>query len=286
MTARGDDLQFYRKITKAQKLLAPQEEEGLISSWQNHDDQTSRDKILLSHLPLLMKLANSYKGYGFPPDELISEGQLGLIEALKGFDASKGYRFSTYALWWVKAYMKDYILRNWSCVRIGTTAAQKKLFFKLRGSKSEFKSLDHEHLSDEEIDRIAADLNVSRQDVEQMDNRLSASDSSLNAFIGGFEDTQWQDVVPDERLTHFEELEEKQETAHRKKLLEIALLELKPLEYDIILGRRLMDPPLTLEELALEKDLSRERIRQLELIIMEKIKKKIDSLSKANSRGH
>lgn len=286
MTARGDDLQFYRKITKAQKLLAPQEEEDLVAAWQQFRNDTARDKILLSHLPLLMKLANSYKGYGFPPDELISEGQLGLIEALKGFDVERGYRFSTYALWWVKAYMKDYILKNWSCVRIATTAAQKKLFFKLRGSKSEFKSLGYEHLSDEEIDQIAADLGVSRQDVVQMDNRLSASDSSLNAFIGGYEDTQWQDVVVDESLTHFEEFEVNQEEAYRRKLLEIALLELKPLEYDVILGRRLMDPPLTLEELALEKKLSRERIRQIEVIAMEKITLKVAALSGKKSFTH
>lgn len=286
MTAHGDDLRFYRKITKAQKLLAPQEEENLVSSWQIFESHIARDKLLLSHLPLVMKLANSYKGYGFPTDELISEGQVGLIEALKRFDASKGYRFSTYAMWWVKAHMKDYILRNWSCVRIGTTAAQKKLFFKLKASKQSFKSLEYEHLSDDEIKQIAHELNVTPQDVEEMDNRLSGSDSSLNAFVGGFEDTQWQDIVADERLAHFEELEENQEIAHRKKLLEGVLLELKPLEYDIILGRRLMDPPLTLEELALEKKLSRERIRQIELIVMDKIKMKIDRLKKANSLVH
>ena len=254
-------------------MLEPDEEFKLAKSWKDKGDVDAAHQLVTSHLRLVAKIAMGYRGYGLPMADLISEGNLGMMHAVKKFEPDKGFRLATYAMWWIKAAIQEYILRSWSLVKIGTTSAQEKLFFNLRRLKNKIQDVDDGHLKDEQITHIAETLDVSEQDVISMEQRMAGGDHSLNATISrdGEQPTEWQDWLEDDRVDQETSFAEAEEYNARKSLMVEALQELNEREQRIIEARRLAEPPLTLEELATEFGVSRERVRQIEVRAFEKL---------------
>ncbi|GLI24655.1 MULTISPECIES: RNA polymerase sigma factor RpoH [Xanthobacter] len=256
-------------------MLEPQEEYMLAKSWREHGDRDAAHKLVTSHLRLVAKIAMGYRGYGLPISEVISEGNVGLMQAVKRFEPEKGFRLATYAMWWIRASIQEYILRSWSLVKMGTTAAQKKLFFNLRKAKSQISALEEGDLRPDQVQQIATKLGVTEQDVVDMNRRLSG-DASLNAPIReDSEGGEWQDWLVDERLDQEEQLAESEELANRRSALSGALSVLNDRERRIFEARRLSDDPMTLEDLAAEFGVSRERVRQIEVRAFEKVQKAV-----------
>src|SRR5499426_3217248 len=256
-------------------MLEPQEEYMLAKSWREHGDRDAAHRLVTSHLRLVAKIAMGYRGYGLPISEVISEGNVGLMQAVKRFEPDKGFRLATYALWWIKAAIQEYILRSWSLVKMGTTANQKKLFFNLRKAKSKISALEEGDLRPDQVKLIAKRLGVSEQDVVDMNRRLGG-DVSLNAPIRDDGDSgEWQDWLVDDVSDQEARLAEDEETDNRKKALGEALSVLNERERRIFEARRLADDPVTLEELAAEFGVSRERVRQIEVRAFEKVQKAV-----------
>ncbi|WP_434613382.1 RNA polymerase sigma factor RpoH [Tabrizicola sp. M-4] len=263
-------------------LLEPEQEYMLAKRWVDHQDAGAAHQLVTSHLRLAAKIAMGYRGYGLPQAEVISEANVGLMQAVKRFDPEKGFRLATYAMWWIRASIQEYILRSWSLVKLGTTSAQKKLFFNLRKAKAKVGALEEGDLRPENVAQIAKDLSVTEEEVIDMNRRLSGSDASLNATIGSDGDgaTQWQDWLEDEDSDQAEAYEERDEMDTRRALLVQAMAVLNEREKDILMQRRLADTPVTLEELSESYGVSRERIRQIEVRAFEKLQAKMRELAK------
>ena len=254
-------------------MLEADEEYMLAKSWAERGDVEAAHQLVTSHLRLVAKIAMGYRGYGLPLSDLISEGNLGMMHAVKKFDPERGFRLATYAMWWIKASIQEYILRSWSLVKIGTTAAQKKLFFNLRRIKGQIDAIDGGDLKPEQVTHIADELNVSEADVVSMNQRMAGGDHSLNAPVSmdGEGAREWQDWLEDDRTDQETNFAEAEEFSARQTLMQEALAGLNEREQRIIEARRLSEPPLTLEELAAEFSVSRERIRQIEVRAFEKL---------------
>lgn len=263
-------------------LLEPEEEYMLAKRWVDHQDAGAAHQLVTSHLRLAAKIAMGYRGYGLPQAEVISEANVGLMQAVKRFDPEKGFRLATYAMWWIRASIQEYILRSWSLVKLGTTSAQKKLFFNLRKAKAKVGALEEGDLRPENVAQIAKDLSVSEEEVIDMNRRLSGSDASLNATVGSDGDsaTQWQDWLEDEDSDQAGAYEERDEMDARRALLVQAMTVLNEREKDILMQRRLAETPVTLEELSESYGVSRERIRQIEVRAFEKLQAKMRELAK------
>ena len=266
-------LSAYLEQIKKFPMLAAEEEYMLAKNWKTTGNIKAAEKLVTSHLRLVAKIAMGYKGYGLPINEMISEGNVGLMQAVKKFEPEKGFRLATYAMWWIKASIQEYILRSWSLVKIGTTGAQKKLFFNLRKIKGQIDAIDGGQLTPEQVTEISDRLNVSPEDVEQMDGRMSGSDRSLNAPISHGEDDsgEWQDWLVDERETQDTRFEDAEEYDARRKLMLESMKDLNEREVAIIQARRLNEAPETLEELSQKFGISRERVRQIEARAFEKL---------------
>ncbi len=266
-------------------MLEPEEEYMLAKRWVDHEDSGAAHKLVTSHLRLAAKIAMGYRGYGLPQAEVISEANVGLMQAVKRFDPEKGFRLATYAMWWIRASIQEYILRSWSLVKLGTTSAQKKLFFNLRKAKARIGALEEGDLRPENVTRIATDLGVTEDEVISMNRRLSGGDASLNATVGASEDsaTQWQDWLEDEEADQATAFAERDELEARRELLTAAMDQLTDREKDVLVQRRLTDTVVTLEELSERYGVSRERIRQIEVRAFEKLQKRMTEL--ARERG-
>jgi RNA polymerase sigma-32 factor len=268
------DTGLNKYVTEIRKfpVLSPEEEYMLAKRYITHADKEAAHRLVTSHLRLVVKIAYGYKNYGLPMPELVAEGNIGLMQAVKKFDPEKGFRLSTYAMWWIKASIQEYILRSWSLVKIGTTAAQKKLFFNLRKLKNKILRTDKTNfLTDANVAEIANELAVEKEEVVSMDQRLSGSDHSLNAMMNDEEDGEWIDVLADNRENQEVELAENQEYSQRKAKLVAAMSKLNEREQDIVRERLLSENPLTLEDLSQKYGVSRERIRQIEERALEKL---------------
>ncbi len=263
----------YMQEIRKYPMLAHEEEERLARAWRDQGDQEAAHKLVNSHLRLVAKIAMGYRGYGLPVSELISEGNVGMMQAVKRFDPERGFRLSTYAMWWIRAAIQEYILHSWSLVKMGTTAAQKKLFFNLRRLKGQMQAIDDGDLQPEQVERIAHLLDVPEDDVVNMNRRLSSADSSLNAPIKMDGEGEWQDWLVDDSDSQETTIAEREELSGRKALLATALQTLTPRERHIITERRLKDNPATLEELSQQYNISRERVRQIEVRGFEKLQK-------------
>ena len=263
-------------------LLEPEEEYMLAKRWVEHEDSEAAHRMVTSHLRLAAKIAMGYRGYGLPQAEVISEANVGLMQAVKRFDPEKGFRLATYAMWWIRASIQEYILRSWSLVKLGTTSAQKKLFFNLRKAKARIGALEDGDMRPENVERIATDLNVTEEEVISMNRRMSGGDASLNATVGteGEGTMQWQDWLEDEDADQAADYEAKDELEVRRELLADAMDVLNDREKEILMKRRLQDQPLTLEELSGQFDVSRERIRQIEVRAFEKLQKRMRDLAR------
>jgi RNA polymerase sigma-32 factor len=264
-------------------LLEPEEEYMLAKAWVDHGDSEAAHKMVTSHLRLAAKIAMGYRGYGLPQAEVISEANVGLMQAVKRFDPEKGFRLATYAMWWIRASIQEYILRSWSLVKMGTTSAQKKLFFNLRKAKNRIGALEDGDLRPENVAQIANDLNVTEQEVIEMNRRLSGGDASLNATVGssdGDSTAQWQDWLEDEDANQAEAYAESEELDTRRQMLIAAMDVLNDREKDILMERRLRDAPMTLEDLSSRYDVSRERIRQIEVRAFEKLQDRMRILAR------
>jgi RNA polymerase sigma-32 factor len=264
-------------------MLEPEEEYMLAKRWVDHQDSAAAHRMVTSHLRLAAKIAMGYRGYGLPQAEVISEANVGLMQAVKRFDPEKGFRLATYAMWWIRASIQEYILRSWSLVKLGTTSAQKKLFFNLRKAKARLGAMEEGDLRPENVARIAHDLGVTEDEVVSMNRRLSGGDASLNAMVGSDGDsaTQWQDWLEDEDADQATAYEERDELDARRQMLTAAMDVLNDRERDILTRRRLVDDPVTLEELSEGYGVSRERIRQIEVRAFEKLQERIQQLARA-----
>jgi RNA polymerase sigma-32 factor len=258
-------------------MLAPEEEYMLAKRWREHADPEAAHRLVTSHLRLVAKIAMGYRGYGLPVSELISEGNVGMMQAVKRFDPDRGFRLATYAMWWIRASIQEYILHSWSLVKMGTTAAQKKLFFNLRKLKGQLQAIDDGDLSPEHVSKIATELGVPEVDVVNMNRRLAAPDHSLNAPLrsDGEGEGEWQDWLVDDEPDQETDLGERQELGLRRDLLQKAMSHLTDRERDILAERRLRDEPVTLEDLSQRYGISRERVRQIEVRAFEKLQRAI-----------
>ncbi|GBD42977.1 RNA polymerase sigma factor RpoH [bacterium HR40] len=274
----GSGLARYLEEIRKFPMLDAEEEYILAKRWKEHGDVEAAHRLVTSHLRLVAKIAMGYRGYGLPMSEIISEGNIGLMQAVKRFDPDRGYRLATYAMWWIRAAIQEYILHNWSLVKIGTTAAQKKLFFNLRRLKSQLQELEEGDLRPESVREIAETLEVAEQEVIEMNRRLGGPDHSLNALLREDGDTEWQDWLADDSETQEDVLAEEDELAFRRRLLEEALDVLNERERHILTARRLTDPPVTLEDLSHQYGISRERVRQIEVRAFEKLQKEMKRL--------
>ena len=272
-------LSFYLQEIKRFPILTAEEEYMLAKRYKEHGDAEAAHKLVTSHLRLVAKIAMGYRGYGLPVTDLISEGNVGIMQAVKKFDPEKGFRLATYAMWWIRAQIQEYVLHSWSLVKIGTTAAQKKLFFNLRKLKNQLGSIDDGSLSPENVREIANRLNVKEAEVKDMEGRLFSGDQSLNVQIGHEANTEWQDMIVDDSEAQDKVFEKKDEYLHRKKLFNEALKILNPREKEIIKLRRLRDKPKKLEELSQQFNISRERVRQIEEKAIEKLQKEISNIT-------
>ena len=281
-TLAGGSLGLSRYLEEIRKfpMLAPDEEYMLAKRWQQHEDSDAAEKLITSHLRLVARIAMGYRGYGLPIGEVISEGNVGLMQAVKRFDPEKGFRLATYAMWWIRASIQEYILRSWSLVKMGTTAAQKKLFFNLRRAKSQLQALDDGDLRPDQVKAIATKLGVPEDDVVSMNRRLGG-DASLNAPIRAeSESGEWQDWLVDDTPTQEDLLVESEELQRRKSYLSSAMSVLNDRERRVFEQRRLAEDPATLEELSAEFGVSRERIRQIEVRAFEKVQKAVTSTAR------
>jgi len=277
LSAEGN-LAIYLQEIKKFPMLSKEEEYMLAKRFKEHGDTKAAHKLVTSHLRLVAKIAMGYRGYGLPLVDLISEGNVGIMLAVKKFDPEKGYRLATYAMWWIKAQIQEYVLHSWSLVKIGTTAAQKKLFFNLKKLKNQLKAINDGSLSPENVSEIAWRLDVKEKEVIDMNNRMLSGDQSLNAKINNENEGDWIDLVADERELHDVKIEEKDLIKHRRKFLTEAMTLLNDREKKIFVARRLNDKPKKLEELSKEYKISRERVRQIE----EKAFNKIQDYIKKN----
>jgi RNA polymerase sigma-32 factor len=266
-------------------MLEPEEEYMLAKSWVDHQDSSAAHKLVTSHLRLAAKIAMGYRGYGLPQAEVVSEANVGLMQAVKRFDPEKGFRLATYAMWWIRASIQEYILRSWSLVKLGTTSAQKKLFFNLRKAKAKLGALEEGDLRPENVAQIAKDLSVSEDEVVAMNRRLSGGDASLNATVGsdGESVTQWQDWLEDEDADQAGDYADREELEARRELMMQAMTALNDREKDVLVQRRLSEETVTLEDLSAQYGVSRERIRQIEVRAFEKLQDKMREL--ARERG-
>ncbi|MDX1483594.1 MAG: RNA polymerase sigma factor RpoH [Alphaproteobacteria bacterium] len=275
LSPEGNLTRYLQEIRKF-PMLEKEEEYMLAKRWREHEDVDAAHKLVTSHLRLVAKIAMGYRGYGLPVGELISEGNVGMMQAVKRFDPDRGFRLATYAMWWIRASIQEYILHSWSLVKMGTTAAQKKLFFNLRKIKGQMKALEEGDLPPEKVEKIAEQLAVSEDDVVQMNRRLAAPDHSLNAPLrSDGEGGEWQDWLVDESESQEQLLGEREEFTQRAQLLRDALKTLNEREQHIINERRLREEPTTLEELSQHYGISRERVRQIEVRAFEKLQKAI-----------
>ncbi|MEM9437818.1 MAG: RNA polymerase sigma factor RpoH, partial [Pseudomonadota bacterium] len=283
-TPEGGLNRYMQEIRKF-PMLEPEEEYMLAKAWVEKEDTGAAHKMVTSHLRLAAKIAMGYRGYGLPQAEVISEANVGLMQAVKRFDPEKGFRLATYAMWWIRASIQEYILRSWSLVKLGTTSAQKKLFFNLRKAKARIGALEEGDLRPENVARIANDLGVTEDEVISMNRRLSGGDASLNASRGAEEDglSQWQDWLEDEDADQAGDYAERDELEARRELLAEAMEVLNDREKDILAQRRLSEETITLEDLSSQYDVSRERIRQIEVRAFEKLQKRMREL--ARSKG-
>jgi RNA polymerase sigma-32 factor len=263
-------------------MLEHEKEYMLAKRWVEDQDTDAAHQMVTSHLRLAAKIAMGYRGYGLPQAEVISEANVGLMQAVKRFDPEKGFRLATYAMWWIRASIQEYILRSWSLVKLGTTSAQKKLFFNLRKAKARIGALEEGDLRPENVERIATDLNVTEAEVISMNRRLSGGDASLNATVSaeGEGTAQWQDWLEDEDADQAGDYEARDELEVRRELLAEAMEVLNEREQDILTQRRLQDAPITLEDLSGQYGVSRERIRQIEVRAFEKLQKRMQELAK------
>ena len=279
--ASGGEAGLNRYLSEIKKfpILAPEEEYMLAKRWREHGDTDAAAKLVNSHLRLVAKIAMGYRGYGLPVAELISEGNVGMMQAVKRFDPDRGFRLATYAMWWIRASIQEYILHSWSLVKMGTTAAQKKLFFNLRKLKGQMQAIEEGDLSPEQVTKIATRLGVPEEEVVNMNRRLAAPDSSLNAPVkadGG--DMEWQDWLVDDSPNQEVRMGETQELDQRKHMLAAALRQLTDREKHIIVERRLVDEPKTLEDLSAKYGISRERVRQIEVRAFDKLQKAMKNM--------
>ena len=279
-TPEGGLNRYMQEIRKF-PMLEPEEEYMLAKSWVEKQDTAAAHKMVTSHLRLAAKIAMGYRGYGLPQAEVVSEANVGLMQAVKRFDPEKGFRLSTYAMWWIRAAIQEYVLRSWSLVKLGTTSAQKKLFFNLRKAKNRIGALEEGDMRPENVARIAHDLGVTETEVISMNRRMSGGDASLNAQVGseGEGTMQWQDWLEDEDADQAGDYEARDELEARREMLADAMDVLNDREKDILVQRRLSDKPVTLEDLSGQYDVSRERIRQIEVRAFEKLQERMRSLA-------
>jgi RNA polymerase sigma-32 factor len=280
--ASGGEAGLNRYLAEIKKfpILAPEEEYMLAKRWTEHQDTDAAAKLVNSHLRLVAKIAMGYRGYGLPTSELISEGNIGLMQGVKKFEPERGFRLATYAMWWIRASIQEYILRSWSLVKMGTTAAQKKLFFNLRRMKNRIEAFEDGDLKPEDVKKIATDLGVSEEDVVSMNRRMAmGGDTSLNVPLRDDSEGSWQDFLVDNEPLQDERVADAEETRIRHDLLVEAMDSLNERERHILTERRLTDEPKTLEELSQVYDVSRERIRQIEVRAFEKLQKALMSLA-------
>ena len=273
------NLAIYLQEIKKFPILTAEEEYMLAKRYKEHGDTKAAHKLVTSHLRLVAKIAMGYRGYGLPVTDLISEGNVGIMQAVKKFDPERGFRLATYAMWWIRAQIQEYVLHSWSLVKIGTTAAQKKLFFNLKKLKNQLSSIDSGDLSPENAREIATRLNVKEGEVLDMNNRLFSGDQSLNVQVGDEGDTEWQDMLVDSNETHDNLIANKDELKYRKKIFEQALEILNEREKEIITLRKLQDKPVKLEELSKKFNISRERVRQIEEKAFEKLQKQVSAIT-------
>ncbi|MGD1954908.1 MAG: RNA polymerase sigma factor RpoH [Sphingomonadales bacterium] len=271
----SSDAGLSRYLAEVRKfpMLTPDEEYMLAKRYEEYDDREAAHKLVTSHLRLVAKIAMGYRGYGLPISELVSEGNVGMMQAVKRFDADKGFRLATYAMWWIRASIQEYILRSWSLVKIGTTSAQKKLFFNLRKLKGKLQAIEEGDVHPENVKEIATRLNVTEDDVISMNRRMPAPDSSLNSPLKMDGEGEWQDWLTDDAPGQDEIVAEAQEMDVRQEMLQDAMSVLNDRERHIFQERRLKDNPSTLEDLSQVYDVSRERIRQIEVRAFEKVQK-------------
>ncbi|MBI3708471.1 MAG: RNA polymerase sigma factor RpoH [Proteobacteria bacterium] len=278
LTAEGSLSRYLQEIRKFPMLVAD-EEFMLAKRWREHADSEAAHRLVTSHLRLVAKIAMGYRGYGLPLSELISEGNVGMMQAVKRFDPDRGFRLATYAMWWIRAAIQEYILHSWSLVKMGTTAAQKKLFFNLRKLKGQMRAIEEGDLTPEHVKKIAKELDVPEADVVNMNRRLMSPDHSLNAPLRNDGEGEWQDWLVDENDNQEVQLAEAQEMARRQKMLARAMRSLNERERRILTERRLRDEPATLEELSQQYGISRERVRQIEVRAFEKLQNAMKAMS-------
>jgi len=264
-----------RYLTEIRKfpLLSPEDEFMYAKAWKEHEDPEAARKLVTSHLRLVAKIAMGYRGYGLPVSEIVSEGNVGLMQAVRRFDPDKGFRLATYAMWWIRASIQEYVLRSWSLVKMGTTAAQKKLFFNLRKAKNNIGAIEEGDLTPEHLATLSDQLGVTETEVTEMNRRLSGGDASLNAPLRSEGESEWQDWLADDSVDQETRLAEREEMGDRHDLLVGAMKDLTERERDILQARRLQDEPATLEELSQKYGVSRERVRQIEVRAFEKLQR-------------
>jgi RNA polymerase sigma-32 factor len=282
----GADISLSRYLQDIRRypMLTQEEEYALAKRYFDHGDESAGERLVTSHLRLVAKIAVGYRGYGLPLGELIGEGNIGMMQAVKRFDPDRGFRLATYAMWWIRAAIQEYILHSWSLVKMGTTAAQKKLFFNLRRMKAQMQAFEEGDLPPETVEKIAKTLGVSHAEVITMNRRLAAPDHSLNAPVRMDGEDEWQDWLVDEHDDQEVELSRREETGTRRHLLNDGLMTLNTRERSILIERRLRDEPMTLEDLSQRYGISRERVRQIEVRAFEKLQKTIKHESVKSGR--
>jgi RNA polymerase sigma-32 factor len=278
ITSENDIYPYLKKINQF-PMLSNEEEKKLAIDWLKNGNTKSAQKLVTSHLRLVAKIAMGYRGYGLPLFDLISEGNLGLIQAIRKFDPDKGFRLATYAIWWIRASIQEYVLHSWSLVKIGTTAAQKKLFFNLRRLRNQLKKYEEGYLTNDQIKSISQDLGVTEDEVKQMEGRVFNQDFSLNTPLNDENDSEWIDQVEDENIDLVNRVEERDELDKRKALYSQAVKKLEPRELEILTARRLDEEPKTLEDLSQKYSISRERVRQIENKAIKKLQEEIKLIS-------
>ena len=278
ITSENDIYPYLKKINQF-PMLTDEEEKKLAIDWLKNGNTKAAQKLVTSHLRLVAKIAMGYRGYGLPLFELISEGNLGLIQAIRKFDPDKGFRLATYAIWWIRASIQEYVLHSWSLVKIGTTAAQKKLFFNLRRLRNQLKKYEEGYLTNDQIKSISQDLGVTEDEVKQMEGRVFNQDFSLNTPLNDENDSEWIDQVEDGNIDVVTRVEERDELDKRKALYNQAVKKLEPRELEILTARRLDEEPKTLEDLSQKYSISRERVRQIENKAIKKLQEEIKLIS-------
>ena len=273
-------LTHYLQQIKKFPMLTEKQEINLANKWRNEEDTSAAHQLVTSHLRLVAKIAMGYRGYGLPVTDLISEGNIGLMQAVKKYDPDKGFRLATYAMWWIRAAIQEYVLKSWSLVKIGTTAAQKKLFFNLKKLKNQLSDYSDGNLKPHQVKEIAEKLEVSEKEVTEMEGRMSGNDYSLNAVVSAEGEEEWQEWLVDEDADHEIKIAENEEISKRKELLSKAINILNDREKNIIRDRKLSEDPKTLDELSKEYKISRERIRQIEERAFQKLQMEMINLAK------